>query len=87
MPKPTQEKLTEAVFSLLNKPDNLVLFLNACVIDQLKQTVEENSDILADRKKGPGGFSEKEIEQMKRCSLRDLKYTDIENNASFIALP
>jgi len=55
------------------------MFFENCVITPLKQRIENNGNVLADKE-----FTTQEIEWMKLGRLRDVTYFDIENPKTFM---
>ena len=72
------EELAAAAASCFGDKD-IVSFIEACVTEQMKQTVENNGDVLADtdhRKTVSKGFSAEEIELMKSYKLSQMEYEE-----------
>src|SRR3990170_2558024 len=77
-PKP--KELSEEAASCMQAPD-IDFFIQACIITQLKQTVENNGDTLADRE-----FSSSEIALMKKCKLSQIDFQEHAQDTSKLKL-
>ena len=72
------EELAAAAASCFDD-EGIAFFIEACVTEQMKQTVENNGDVLADtdhRKTVSKGFSAEEIELMKSYKLSQMEYEE-----------